>query len=111
MSVRSEPKCCTSLNDDCRASGVDVWWFLSKDHICQTSPIYLLRPAQTCSPIANSDKHEMVTLDPEVIRWCWANFVLSLVKLADQMAGDAYSAGNIIIGLDGIHHLGVASQH
>lgn len=57
-----------------------------KDHIVNFT--YLLRPAQAARTL-EFRQHEG-TLDPEAIRW-WVNFVLGLVKLADQMA-DKYGA-------------------
>lgn len=57
-----------------------------KDHIVNFT--YLLRPAQAARTL-EFRQHEG-SLDPEAIRW-WVNFVLSLVKLADQMA-DRYGA-------------------
>lgn len=52
-----------------------------KDHIVNFT--YLLRPAQAARTL-EFRQHEG-TLDAEAIRW-WVNFVLGLVKLADQMA-------------------------
>lgn len=52
-----------------------------KDHIVNFT--YLLRPAQAARTL-EFRQHEG-TLDAEAIMW-WVNFVLGLVKLADQMA-------------------------